>query len=45
MEEVVALHARQPLLNLIEAIDLSGATAALVGLESGLAPGRFVITY
>lgn len=45
MREVVALHARQPLLNPIEEIDLAHATDALHALESGKARGRFVIRF
>jgi propanol-preferring alcohol dehydrogenase len=45
MREVVAMHARQPLLNPIEEIDLSRATDALVALEAGRAGGRFVIRF
>lgn len=45
MREVVAMHARQPLHNPIEEIDLSRATDALVALEEGKANGRFVIRY
>ena len=45
MREVVALHARQPLLNPIEEIDLAHATDALAALASGEARGRFVIRY
>lgn len=39
------MHAKQPLLNPIEEIDLSHATDALVALEAGNAPGRFVIRF
>jgi alcohol dehydrogenase, propanol-preferring len=45
MREVVAMHARQPLLNPIEEIDLADATEALEALEGGRASGRFVIRY
>lgn len=45
MREVVALHARQPLLNPIEEIDLAHATDALHALEGGKARGRFVIRF
>ena len=45
MRETVAMHARHPLLNPIEAIDLSQATEALVALEEGKAGGRFVIRF
>lgn len=45
MREVVAMHAKQPLLNPIEEIDLAHATDALVALGSGKARGRFVIRY
>lgn len=45
MREVVAMHARQPLLNPIEQIYLFRATDALVALEEGKAGGRFVIRY
>lgn len=45
MREVVAMHAKQPLLNPIEEIDLSRVTDALVALEAGKAPGRFVIRF
>ncbi len=45
MREVVAMHARQPLLNPIEEIDLTRATEALEALASGQAKGRYVIRY
>lgn len=45
MREVVAMHARQPLLNPIEEIDLARVTEALEALESGKAGGRFVIRF
>ena len=45
MDEVVALHARQPLLNPVEEIGLERATEALEMLESGRAPGRYVIKF
>lgn len=45
MREVVALHARRPLLNPIEEIGLADVTAALAALESGQARGRFVIRF
>ncbi|WP_256115405.1 alcohol dehydrogenase catalytic domain-containing protein [Shinella lacus] len=45
MREVVAMHARQPLLNPIEEIDLARATEALEALASGQAKGRYVIRY
>jgi alcohol dehydrogenase, propanol-preferring len=45
MAEVVALHAREPLLNPIEEIGLEGASEALERLESGRAAGRYVIRF
>lgn len=45
MSEVVALHARQPLLNPIEEIALERASEALEMLESGRANGRYVIRF
>jgi D-arabinose 1-dehydrogenase-like Zn-dependent alcohol dehydrogenase len=45
MDEVVALHARQPLLNPVEQIGLERAAEALEMLESGKAPGRYVIRF
>lgn len=45
MREIVAMHARQPLLNPIEEIDLSRVTDALIALEEARAVGRFVIRF
>lgn len=45
MAEVVALHARAPLLNPVEEIGLDGASHALEMLETGRAPGRYVIRF
>ncbi|MBL0374379.1 alcohol dehydrogenase catalytic domain-containing protein [Rhizobium sp. KVB221] len=45
MAEVVEMHAAQPLLNEIEAIDLAGASAALAALDQGRAKGRYVIKF
>lgn len=45
MSEVVALHARQPLLNPTEEIGLERASEALQMLESGKAGGRYVIKF
>ena len=45
MREVVALHARQPLLHPIEPIVLEKVSEALAMLESGRASGRYVIRF
>ena len=45
MAEVVALHARAPLLNPVETITLDDASHALEMLETGRAPGRYVIRF